>query len=160
MSARAEDIADDKSERGRRGKPFTGADDPRRHKMGRPKGSRAVVSEAFLRDYARVWNAVGAQTLEQLAENDPATFVRVGASLVPKEIKADVQQLTQVVVSLVGGAADVAAQNERDAIDVTPEPPPALPERPPETLELRTLPNTPVEAGRGSRGRRRRRIIK
>lgn len=54
---------------------------------GNPSGARRLVSSAFLRDLARVWNAKGEQALNKLADEDPATLVRVCASVLPKQLE-------------------------------------------------------------------------
>jgi hypothetical protein len=61
-----------------------------------------MVTEGFLRDFAAVWQEKGTAALNHVADNDPSTFIRVGASLVPKQVKAEVNQLRRVVVELVG----------------------------------------------------------
>lgn len=53
---------------------------------GRPKGCRNKVGEAFLQDLYATWQRKGAAAIERLADEDPATFVRVTASILPKEM--------------------------------------------------------------------------
>lgn len=52
---------------------------------GRPLGSRHKLSEDFLRDFHTVWLAKGLGALQCMVEKMPAEFVRVAASLMPKE---------------------------------------------------------------------------
>jgi hypothetical protein len=54
---------------------------------GRPAGSRDKLSAAFIRDLAEVWEVKGRKAIEDLADSDKATFVRVVASLQPKEVE-------------------------------------------------------------------------
>jgi hypothetical protein len=55
------------------GKPFL----PGRAKTGgRLKGSRNVISEAFLKDLAAEWQESGAAALKVMAKEDPSNFVR------------------------------------------------------------------------------------
>lgn len=56
---------------------------------GRPKGSRNKLTEAFLSDFLGAWNENGKAALLKVASEDPSTFVRVAASLMPKEMKID-----------------------------------------------------------------------
>jgi hypothetical protein len=56
---------------------------------GRPKGSRDTINEAFLRDLSAAWALHGVDAMNKVATADPATFVRVVASLIPKEVKVD-----------------------------------------------------------------------
>jgi hypothetical protein len=55
---------------------------------GRPKGSRNKLGEAFVADLCAEWSNSGADALKRLASEDPASFVRVVASVLPKEIDA------------------------------------------------------------------------
>lgn len=52
---------------------------------GRPKGARSKLAEKFWADYLVAWEAAGAAALTRVAADDPSTFVRVAASLMPKE---------------------------------------------------------------------------
>jgi hypothetical protein len=60
---------------------------------GRPKGSRNKINEAFLRDFYEAWEAFGRPALLAAAWTKPADFVKVAASLLPKEIEATVRTL-------------------------------------------------------------------
>lgn len=53
---------------------------------GRPKGSRNKLGEQFLRDLAAQWEEDGPQTIKEAREKDPVAFIRVIASLLPKEL--------------------------------------------------------------------------
>ena len=55
---------------------------------GRPKGSRNKLSEEFFQDLYDVWQAFGKPALETMAMLYPAEFVRLIASLLPKEPEA------------------------------------------------------------------------
>jgi hypothetical protein len=50
-----------------------------------PKGSRNKPSEEFFQDLYDVWRAFGKPALETMAMLYPAEFVRMVASLIPKE---------------------------------------------------------------------------
>lgn len=52
---------------------------------GRPKGSRNKFSEAFIRDFLTTWEEGGKDALERVREKDPSTFIRVAASIIPKD---------------------------------------------------------------------------
>jgi len=52
---------------------------------GRPKGSKHKLQTSFWKDLHQTWKENGAEALRRVAENDPSTFVRVCASLMPKE---------------------------------------------------------------------------
>ena len=55
---------------------------------GRPKGSKHKLQTNFWNDLQRTWKERGVDALRWVAENDPSTFVRVCASLMPKEENA------------------------------------------------------------------------
>jgi Family of unknown function (DUF5681) len=55
---------------------------------GRPKGSRNKLSEEFFRDLCEAWQAFGKPALETMAMLYPAEFVRMAASLMPRELEA------------------------------------------------------------------------
>ncbi len=55
---------------------------------GRPRGSRNKLGEAFLADYCEEWRRSGPQALKRLAKDDPGSFVRIAAQVLPKEIEA------------------------------------------------------------------------
>ena len=61
---------------------------------GRPKGSRHKLAEKFWADYAAAWEASGAAALARVAADDPSTFVRVAASLMPKETEVTLRRVT------------------------------------------------------------------
>ena len=53
---------------------------------GRPKGSRSKLSESFLTDVLEVWNEHGKAVLKEMAQDKPAEFARMVASIIPKEL--------------------------------------------------------------------------
>jgi hypothetical protein len=57
---------------------------------GRPKGARSKLGEAFLEDLRDAWNEHGATALARCAQEEPGQFVRVVASLMPKDINLNV----------------------------------------------------------------------
>jgi hypothetical protein len=62
---------------------------------GRPKGSRNKLSEEFFRDLCEAWQAFGKPALETMAMLYPVEFVRVVASLVPRELEATITPVTE-----------------------------------------------------------------
>ncbi len=60
---------------------------------GRPKGSRNKINDAFLRDFYEAWEAFGRPALLAAAWTKPAEFVKVAASLLPKELEATVRTI-------------------------------------------------------------------
>ena len=55
---------------------------------GRPQGSRNKLSEDFLADLHDAWKAFGREALMAAAWTEPVSFVRVVASLMPRELEA------------------------------------------------------------------------
>src|SRR6186997_124045 len=55
---------------------------------GRPKGARNRLSEEFLAELYDAFVANGRAAIERLVEEDPAAFLRIIASLIPKEVKS------------------------------------------------------------------------
>jgi Family of unknown function (DUF5681) len=54
---------------------------------GRPRGSRHKISEAFIADLLADYEKHGRQTLDQMRKEDPTAYIRMIASLVPKQIE-------------------------------------------------------------------------
>lgn len=52
---------------------------------GKPKGSRNKLSEDFLRDLHADWEEYGKQVLADTRAQNPAAYLKVVASLLPKE---------------------------------------------------------------------------
>jgi len=57
---------------------------------GRPKGSRNKLGEAFLEDLRDSWNEHGPRALARCAEDDPAGYCRIVASLMPRDVDINV----------------------------------------------------------------------
>lgn len=53
---------------------------------GRPSNARRIVSDAFVRSMARAWKDRGDEVIRRVIDEEPATFLRVIASLVPKDM--------------------------------------------------------------------------
>ena len=69
---------------------------PTPNPLGRKRGTPNKFSRAFLADVADKWHAHGASVLEEVRRDDPGTFLRVCASLVPREILLTTQPGTPV----------------------------------------------------------------
>lgn len=53
---------------------------------GRKVGSRNKLGEAFISDLHDEWQRSGAEALKRMAKDDPSGFVRVTASLLPRQL--------------------------------------------------------------------------
>ncbi len=56
---------------------------------GRPKGSRNKFSETFLSNLCEDFEEHGAAAIQRVRLNDPSTYMRVCAALIPKEMKVE-----------------------------------------------------------------------
>lgn len=52
---------------------------------GRPKGAKDRFTNKFWTDFYNAWETGGPDALTKVRTDDPSTFVRVAASLMPKE---------------------------------------------------------------------------
>jgi hypothetical protein len=57
---------------------------------GRPKGARSKLGEAFLEDLRDAWNERGAESLRRCVEEEPGTFCKIVASLLPRDLNINV----------------------------------------------------------------------
>lgn len=56
---------------------------------GRTKGSRNKFADQFLKDFMDSWELGGAEALETVRSEDPAVYIRVAASILPKELNVN-----------------------------------------------------------------------
>jgi hypothetical protein len=66
-------------------------------KQGRPKGSRTALTTKVVDDIFRHWKKNGSKALDVMAEEDPASYVRTIASLIPRDVKLQ----TEINVSFI-----------------------------------------------------------
>lgn len=87
---------------------------------GRPKGARHKLTEAFWTDFHKAWESAGAVALTKVAADDPSTFIRVAASLMPKEIEATVRTIAanhlsdDELANIAAGSGEGAAETPVD----------------------------------------------
>lgn len=62
---------------------------------GRPRGSRNQLSEDFLAELHRCFRKGGREALESMCRERPAEFIRVCASLIPRELMLEVSAEAQ-----------------------------------------------------------------
>jgi Family of unknown function (DUF5681) len=63
---------------------------------GRPRGSRNRLGEAFVDDLCADWKENGPQVIVAVRKNDPSTYLRVVASIIPKELSVTKATLDDV----------------------------------------------------------------
>lgn len=74
-----------------RGRPFRPGEVP--NPKGRPKGSRNKLGEAFIADLYASWQEHGPETIEQVRTEKPDAYLKVVASILPKELNVRVSDL-------------------------------------------------------------------
>ena len=88
---------------------------------GRPQGSRNKLSEEFFRDLCDAWQAFGKPALMTAAWTHPVEFVRVVASLIPRELEATITPVTErmsdaqleaIIARGIEGGLDPAAPDQ------------------------------------------------
>lgn len=60
---------------------------------GRPKGARNKLGEAFLEDMLAAWESQGPAAIQTVIDKRPQDFLRVVASILPRDINLNVSQL-------------------------------------------------------------------
>jgi hypothetical protein len=73
---------------------------------GRPLGSRNRLTHALVADLTASWEKHGPAVLERLRIDDPATYARLAASLVPKEMNVAVEKVDPILEKLDADARD------------------------------------------------------
>jgi hypothetical protein len=63
---------------------------------GRPKGSRNKLGEAFLDDLYADWKKNGAQALKDCRTDNPAAYVKVVASILPKQVEVKTDGISEM----------------------------------------------------------------
>ena len=94
---------------------------------GRPMGARNKLSEQFIHDIYASWQAHGKAAIREMIETKPSEYVKVVASLLPKELNIDHsgledltdKQLVQRLKALTAQALPLLAEIEDEADDET-----------------------------------------
>lgn len=73
--------------------------------LGRPKGARNALSEAFIKDILEDWKVAGPSAIQACRLDNPGVYLKVVASLVPKElsVKNGSNQLDAILDQLDDG---------------------------------------------------------
>lgn len=86
---------------------------------GRPRGSRNKLAGQFVDDLYRAWLDHGVEVIERVRVEDPATFLKTVAAVLPKEFEvthtafADVKSIVEahrLALSIVRGNLDAARE--------------------------------------------------
>ena len=76
--------------------------------LGRPLGGRTRLSEAFLKDIVADWEGHGAKAIKDFREERPHDYVKLVASLLPKNFNIKVNELDDLT--------DEQLQQQYDAV--------------------------------------------
>ena len=60
--------------------------------VGRPRGSRNKLGEAFIQDMYEAWKTSGQEVLTRVIKEEPAAFLRSMVALMPKEMDLNVNR--------------------------------------------------------------------
>lgn len=71
---------------------------------GRPKGARQKLTETFIDRLAKDFSKNGTAVIAQVRKDDPAAYLRLVATLVPKEVQADVDARVSFTMNLSDNA--------------------------------------------------------
>ena len=63
---------------------------------GRPKGARNKLTEDFLGDVLQAWTDKGKQAINDMIDEKPGDFVKMVASLVPKEATININDHSEM----------------------------------------------------------------
>ncbi|TBY60154.1 hypothetical protein E0H46_31790 [Rhizobium leguminosarum bv. viciae] len=63
---------------------------------GRPKGARNKLGELFLEDLLTAWEASGPAAIQTVIEKRPQEFLKVVASLMPKDLNVNVNNMGEM----------------------------------------------------------------
>lgn len=70
---------------------------------GRPKGARSKLGEAFIDALLADWQENGVQAIVSMRDERPGEYVKVVASLLPKEVDANVtHEITEEAAAWLG----------------------------------------------------------
>ena len=107
---------------------------------GRSKGSRNQLAERFIADLYQDWREHGLEALAAARESKPADYLKVVASVLPKDIKISLETMTDGEL-----AKRIDQLTQSLGIELVP--------RAPKTIELdsHTLPNPDHENGDGGK---------
>jgi hypothetical protein len=86
---------------------------------GRPKGARNKLGEAFIADMLEDWEANGKAAIEVVRAEKPDQYLKVVASILPKELNVKVSELDELSDDeLDRRLAGLAAQLARAGFDL------------------------------------------
>lgn len=88
---------------------------------GRPKGSRNKLGEQFVADIYADWQKHGIATIQQVREEKPDAYLKVVASLLPKELNVRVSDLEDLPEDELDRSIHELAQKVGPALGLVPQ---------------------------------------
>jgi hypothetical protein len=86
---------------------------------GRPKGARNKLGEEFLQDMLADWTEHGAKVIEDVRKDKPDQYLKVVASVLPKELNVKVSELDELTDDQIAQQlAFISAQLARAGVAV------------------------------------------
>lgn len=86
---------------------------------GRPRGARQRLGEQFLVDMLADWEAHGAEAIVKVRDKNPSQYLRVVASILPKELNVRVNELDELTdEQLLAQLARVYQELERAGVRI------------------------------------------
>jgi len=86
---------------------------------GRPKGARNKLGEEFLQDMLADWSEHGAEAIAKTRSENPATYVKVVASILPRELNLRVSEFDDLTDDqLARQLAAIAAQLANAGVEI------------------------------------------
>lgn len=86
---------------------------------GRPKGARSKLGEAFLADMLADWEVHGADTIVKVRDEKPDQYLKVVASILPKELNVRVNEFDDLTDDqLARQFAAIASQLARAGVTI------------------------------------------
>lgn len=91
---------------------------------GRPRGARSKLGEAFIADMLADWSEHGQAAIATVRQGDPTQYVKVVASILPKEVNVKVNEFDDLtdeqlarqlaaIASQLAGAGFAVASGDR-----------------------------------------------
>jgi hypothetical protein len=87
---------------------------------GRPKGSRDKLGEKFVYELEKHWRKYGSKAVQEVYESRPDVYLKVIASLLPKQLQAEVDLSVTSHEARVAERQKFIEDFEAKLIDVTP----------------------------------------
>lgn len=78
---------------------------------GKPKGAKHRLQEDFVKDVQAAWEEKGKQAIDDMIADKPGDFVKMVASLMPKDVTLNINDNSEMTDDeLTGRIRDLAAQ--------------------------------------------------